>query len=155
MSEASNIVEELRQIHYSDNAWHGPGLRKVLSNVNSERAMARPLSDYRSMWELVLHISKWEEVFCIRLEGRPMTEPAEGDWPAVTDTSEGAWQGALQFLDEAHNKLIDIISRLKDVDLQKTIAGKDYSVGFMLHGIVRHHVYHTGQIALLKRLQVQ
>ena len=155
MSELSNIVEELRQIHYSDNAWHGPGLRKVLSNVNSGRVMAHPLPDYRSIWELVLHISKWEEVFCIRLEGRPMAEPAEGDWPAVADTSESAWQKALQFLDEAHDKLIHIISRFTDADLEKTVAGKDYSVGFMLHGIIRHHVYHAGQIALLKRFQVQ
>jgi uncharacterized damage-inducible protein DinB len=155
MSELTNIVEELRQIHYQENAWHGPSLRKVLSGVNASQALALPLPDYRTIWELVLHISKWEEVFCLRLKGHAMTEPDEGDWPPVgSDTSESAWQNALQFLDKAHDGLIEIISELKDSDLLRTVAGKDYNVAFMLHGIVRHHVYHAGQIARLKRLRV-
>ena len=152
MSEISNLLTELRDIHYSDNAWHGPGLRKILQGVNSTKAFARPLADYRSIWELVLHISKWEEVFTLRLEGQTITEPAEGDWPPVHDRSESAWQNALQFLDTAHEKLMESLSRLNDSDLQNKVAGKNYTVAHMMHGIVRHHVYHAGQIALLKRL---
>lgn len=152
MAEASNIVEELKHIHHSEGAWHGPGLWKILAGIHSDAALARPLADYGSIWEIVLHISKWEEVFCVRLEGHPMELPIEGDWPAIGEESEDAWQNALNFLDETHDRLIRIVSELEDSDLEKTVTGKDYSVSFMLHGIVRHHVYHAGQIALLKRL---
>jgi uncharacterized damage-inducible protein DinB len=152
MSEFSNVLVELREVHFADGAWHGPGLRKILSGITAEKAALKTVRDYRSIWELVLHISKWEEVFCLRLEGEILREPAEGDWPEVKEQSEAAWQEALEFLDATHTRLIQIISTLSDEDLQKQVAGKDYSIGYMLHGIVRHHVYHAGQIAILKRL---
>jgi len=151
VSEASNLVVALREIH-GDDAWHGPGFRKTLTGVNASKAFARPIADYRSIWELVLHVAKWEEVFCLRLEGQSIIEPAEGDWPPVTDQSESAWQDSLKYADEAHDRLIQIVSNLKQADLERKVTGKDYTVAYMLHGIIRHHVYHIGQIALLKRL---
>ena len=151
MRETSNLAAELHEIHHTDGAWHGPGLRKILSGVNAATA-AKVFPGYRSIWELVLHISKWEEVFSLRLQGQTMQEPAEGDWPPVTDTSEEAWQNALQFLDASHDRLIAIASKWNDSDLDRIVPGKDYSFGYMLHGIVRHHVYHAGQIAILKRM---
>ena len=33
-----------------------------------------------------------------------------------------------------------------------TVAGEDYSRSFMLRGMVRHIVYHSGQIALLSKM---
>jgi len=152
MSKITNIVEELQKIHYSPSAWHGPGLTKILTGVDSSTAARQPYPDYRSIWELVLHISKWEEVFCLRLEGHEIHEPAEGDWPQVSDKSEPAWQEALRFLDRMHNRLIATVSELNEEHLAGIVPGKDYTIRFMLHGIVRHHVYHSGQIALLKRV---
>ena len=152
MTEISNLVEELQDIHFSESAWHGPGLLKILSGIDAKKASIRPLSDYQSIWELVLHISKWEEVFCLRLEGQSITEPVEGDWPSLEDRSETSWQSAIQFLNRTHKRLIDNVSKLSEADLTKMVPGKDYTTAYMLHGIVRHHVYHAGQIAILKRL---
>jgi uncharacterized damage-inducible protein DinB len=151
MTEVSNLVSELRSIHGLEDAWHGPGLKKILTGISAAKALECPLPDYRSIWELVLHISKWEEVFRIRLEGQLISEPEEGDWPPVYDRTEAAWQQALKFLDAAHERLIDVVSNLNDSDLTRPVPGKDYDLAYMLHGIVRHHVYHAGQIALLKR----
>lgn len=152
MSECSNLVTELREIHESEDAWHGPELRKILSGIDFRKAAARPVSDHRSIWELVLHISKWEEVFCLRLEGREIREPLEGDWPAAPEQTESAWQNALRFLDETHERIVRIVSKLDDSNLDQLVVGKDFTTGYMLHGIVRHHVYHSGQIAILKRI---
>jgi len=151
MNDLTSIVAELRTIQDSDSAWHGPGLKKILSDVDAAIAAKRPYSDYRSIWELVLHISKWEEVFCLRLQGHTLKEPIEGDWPPVIDATEQAWKNAIQFLNDSHERLIDIVSKLNDSDLEQIVSGKDYTIRYMLHGIVRHHVYHAAQIALLKR----
>src|SRR5262245_42359926 len=149
MSELENLKNELKQIHDEGDAWHGPSLKKTLSDVTAQEAAARLVSGGHSIWELVLHIAAWEDVFRRRLDGELLTEPAEGDFPAVR---EQEWKAALTQLDTAHTKLIERIATLKEADLVRKIEGKDYSVAYMLHGLVRHHVYHAGQIGILKRL---
>ena len=150
MSEIESLIDELQRIHDGD-AWHGPALREVLIGVSAEQAAARPLSTGHSIWELVRHITAWERVFRRRLEGEPVDEPEEGDFPPVDDTSEAAWAQALAGLNQEHTQLIKVVSGLSDSALQEKVAGRDYPVRFQLASTVRHYVYHTGQIALLKK----
>ncbi|PYS77939.1 MAG: hypothetical protein DMF66_08105 [Acidobacteria bacterium] len=103
------------------------------------------------VWELIRHITAWENVFRLRLEGQPATEPEEGVFPPVEDISEEAWAEALRRLDGGHERLLQTVARLEDSVLPEKVPGKDYSTRFLLHGVVRHHVYHAGQIALLKK----
>ena len=152
MSQTSELIKVLQDVHQSEDAWHGPGLRKILAGVDSRQALASPVPGYHSIWEIVLHISHWEEVFCIRLTGKPMEEPEAGDWPAVRGTTEDAWQRDLAFLDQTHDRLIQAVSALTDSDLGRIVAGKPYTASWMIQGSARHHTYHAGQIAVVKRL---
>lgn len=150
MSEIANIVDELRNIH-DGNAWHGPALKEALAGLTPEQAASRPIAGAHSIWEIVRHIAGWEKVFRLRLEGTPVTEPEEGDFPPVEDVTQQAWDETLRQLDDRHERLIQSVARLDDSVLQEKVPGKDYSTRFLLDGVVRHHVYHAGQIALLKK----
>jgi uncharacterized damage-inducible protein DinB len=151
MSEIQTIIDELKNIHDGD-AWHGPSLKEILSGVSAEQAAAKPLANAHSIWELTLHVAAWEGVFMRRLGGLQMNEPEEGDFPAVTDASEEAWRRTLTRFDEMHRRLIDAVSELTDERLSEIVPGKDYTIEYMLRGLMRHHVYHAGQIALLKKV---
>jgi uncharacterized damage-inducible protein DinB len=150
MSYTQTIIVDLKNIHDGD-AWHGPSLKEILSGVTAEQAAAKPLANGHSIWELVLHIAVWEGVVISRLAGAPMNEPEEGDFPIVTDTSEEAWRRTLGRFDETHRRLIEAISTFTDDRLREIASGKHYTVEYMLRGVLRHHVYHAGQIALLKK----
>jgi uncharacterized damage-inducible protein DinB len=150
MSYTQTIIDDLKNIHDGD-AWHGPSLKEILSGVTAEQAAAKPLANAHSIWELVSHIAAWEGVFIHRLAGTQLNEPEEGDFPAVTDTSEEAWRRTLAEFDETHHSLIEAIAPLTDDRLREIVSGKDYTVDYMLRGILRHHIYHAGQIALLKK----
>ncbi len=150
MSEIQTIIDELKNIHDGD-AWHGPSLKEILSGVSAEQAAAKPLANAHSIWELTLHVSAWEGVFMRRLAGLQMNEPEEGDFPAVTDASEEAWRRTLNSFDDGHRRLIEAVATLTDDRLSEIVPGKDYTVEYMLRGLMRHHVYHAGQIALLKK----
>ena len=54
-------------------------------------------------------------------------------------------------LADGGKRLRDALRKLSDDDLEKIVAGREYSFYFMLHGVVQHFAYHTGQIALLKK----
>jgi len=150
MSEIGRFVEQLKNIHNGD-AWHGPALGETLNGVTAEQAIARPLSGAHNIWELVRHITVWESVFRRRLQGDPVTEPEEGDFPVPKEPSQAAWREALAALDQEHQKLIETVSSLDESTLGELAPGNQYSIAFVIEGLVRHHVYHSGQIALLKR----
>src|SRR5262245_11117883 len=150
MSEIHTIIDDLINIHDGD-AWHGPSLKEIISSVTAEQAAAKPLAKAHSIWELILHIAVWEGVFLRRLAGERMNEPEEGDFPIMTDTSEEAWRRTLTKFDETHRSLVELVAGMTAERLAEIVPGKDYTVEYMLRGIQRHHVYHAGQIALLKK----
>ncbi|PYS51388.1 MAG: hypothetical protein DMF68_04570 [Acidobacteria bacterium] len=149
VSEAAYIADELREIH-EGNAWHGPSLREALDGITAEQAAARAIESAHSIWEIVGHITGWENVFSLRLEGTQTKAPDE-DFPPVHKVSEEDWKQALAELDGTHARLLKVIASLSDAKLDEMIAGTGYSVRYLLHGIVRHHVYHAGQIVLLRK----
>lgn len=150
MSEIATIIDELKNIHDGD-AWHGPSLKEALTDVTPQRAAARPVDNAHSIWEIVSHIKAWENVWRIRLEGHQATEPEEGDFPPVQEVSEQAWAQSLAELDAGHKRLLGVISELSESVLGETVVGAEYSIRFLLRGVIRHHIYHAGQIALLKK----
>ncbi len=152
--ENEKLVDELRRIHDGD-AWHGPALRELLSGLTPEQANARPIEGGHNIWELVLHIRGWENVFLSRIKGDNVSEPPEGDFPDIEQATQKAWDEALSGLDETHAKLISVVENLDDRALEERVAGYEYTVRFLLDGVTRHHVYHTGQIALLRKAFVR
>ena len=150
MSEIQTIIDDLKNIHDGD-AWHGLSLKEILSGVTAEQAAAKQMANAHSIWELTMHIAGWEGVFMRRLAGAQINEPEEGDFPVVTGVSEESWRRTLDRFDETHLSLIESVAALTDERLREIVPGKDYTVGYMLRGLMRHHVYHAGQIALLKK----
>jgi len=149
--EVERIADQLRRA-FEGNAWHGPALSEILSDVTSEQAAKKPLCAAHSIWEIVLHIAVWESAVRRRLVGEVIDElPPEEDWPPVKDTSENAWQSILESLKQGNRQLQQAISEFRDERLSEPVPAKGYSMYVMLHGVVQHDLYHAGQIAILKK----
>jgi uncharacterized damage-inducible protein DinB/heme-degrading monooxygenase HmoA len=148
--EGNALAEELRAIWHGD-AWHGPALRELLEDVWSRDAAARPLQGGHSLWELVLHVTAWADTWRRRLEGQVLGDPDVGDFPPVSATTPEAWADARARLEDAHEKLTERVGRLTPAELDATVPGCEYDARFLVRGAIRHTVYHSGQIALLKK----
>ncbi len=150
MTEVSELAEQLKWAH-EGGAWFGSSLTELLAGMAAREAAARPVAGAHSIWEIALHIAAWDGLWVRRLEGHPADVPEEGDWPSVGETTEEAWRSALAKVNGAQERLLRAVAALPDSRLREKVVGKDYSVSFMLYGILQHNVYHTGQIALLKK----
>ena len=150
MTEIERILDQLRRA-FKGEAWHGPALLEILDGVDAGQAFAKPLPHAHSIWEIVLHISAWEDAVRSRLGGEVVEPTGEQNWPPVRDTGDASWQRALGTLRSGHAALERAVAALSDARLPETVPGQDYSVYFMLHGVVQHDLYHGGQIALLKK----
>ena len=151
MSEIKRINDQLKRA-FEGTAWHGPSVSEVLADVTAEQAAAHPIAGAHSIWEIVLHIRTWERVGLRRIEEWvPIEVTDEEDWPVVKETSEHAWKNALDRLRLNHAALREVIGRLDEARLADIVPGTEYSVYFLLHGVIQHDLYHAGQIALLKK----
>ena len=151
MNQSEFLADQLRRAHQGE-AWHGPSLREILAGITAEMASARPIPQAHSIREIVAHISAWLSAVGRRLDGESVELSAAEDWPAAGESSETAWRNALTSLDHETQKLRETIAKLPEEGLHKGVPGRDHSVRFMLEGVIQHHLYHAGQIALLKKM---
>lgn len=152
MSEKEQLLDELQRIYEGD-AWHANSLTEILAGITANKAFAKPIPSAHSIWELVLHITGWNETFSARLAGNPVPEPVDGDFPTIAETGEKAWQEALHRLSRSQEQLLEAIRKQDEASFSKQFGDRDYTLSFFLHGILRHIVYHSGQIAILKKFQ--
>ena len=150
MNELQRIQDQVAR-SLDGEAWHGPALMEVLSGVDARAAMARPIPNAHTIWEIVLHVSASTELVLSRLRGEARTLSPEEDWPAPPAVAnQDAWEADVRCLAEVHRELIEALSVLDASRLDAPIVPSFSSVYvFALHGLVQHNVYHAGQIALI------
>ncbi len=138
------------------NAWHGDSVRDILRDVTARQARARPIPDAHSIWEIVLHLDAWVQLFLGALQGIEMpawaTMPAEQDWPRVEADSEEAWERCVRSLLTHHAELAAAIAEFADDRLEATVPGRTYDFNRLFQSASLHAAYHAGQIVLLKKL---
>ncbi|NIR52928.1 DinB family protein [candidate division KSB1 bacterium] len=150
MKEVERITDQLDRA-FQGEAWHGPSISEALADLTSEQAAAKPIATAHSIWELVLHIRAWKDIVRKRLSGEKVEPTPEEDWPPVIDNSEDAWQMAVKELRESHEALLTTVKQLEDARLEEKVPGKNDSIYLVLHGLIQHDLYHTGQLVLLKK----
>src|SRR5437899_1093949 len=101
MTEVNNTrlqtraAERLRAM-YQGPAWHGPSLQEAFAGVDAAAAQRRVGASH-TIWELVGHITAWNEVIRRRLAGEAVDSltDAENFPPAPAAAPEAAWQALL------------------------------------------------------------
>ncbi len=148
--EIERIIEQLNRAFWK-NAWHGPALMEILSDVSAALAAARSIPNAHTIWEIVLHIASWKSIVERRLRGEIVSATSEQDWPPVQGLSAAAWQQTMAELQQAHDSLVHTLSKMSDTQLETKSPGQDIPKYITVHGLVQHDLYHAGQISLLKK----
>jgi len=151
MSQVECLADQLERA-FRGGAWHGPAVAETLAGVDASAAAARSVSGAHSIWEIVHHLTVWNDVPRRRLDGERLQNlPPERDWPPVADTSAEAWRAALAALEEAHAALHERVLDLTDAQLDDPVTGSDSTVRGTLFGVLQHNAYHAGQIVILRK----
>lgn len=152
-------MDALRRAHDGE-PWHGPSRADVLADVSAAEAAYRPSATSHTMWEIVLHMRSWTEEVTRRAKGAVPGEPVNGDWPSMPEPAdEAAWRKTLRSLDSAHEQLLAQVRAMNDAERAHRVAdrpGDAPNSGItqraMIRSLAEHDVYHTGQLAMLKRI---
>ncbi len=151
------LLLEIVDRAYEKKAWHGTTLRGALRGLNPETAAWRPAPGRHSIWEYILHAAYWKYIVRRRLTGdKSLSFPrAPSDWPAppAERTTQGL-KADIALLKEEHGLLREAIAAFPASRLNRRAPESTWTYAEFIHGIAAHDLYHTGQIQLLKRLEV-
>src|ERR1700688_177008 len=111
------LAEQLRRAFEGD-AWHGPALLELLKDVTAATAVAKPLSDVHSIWELLLHIEAWDAASLRRLAGEKTQPSGVDNFPVPPKPTEAAWRKAVANATRTHNKLVKTVASLPEARLR-------------------------------------
>ena len=151
MSEVHRIVKELHRT-FRGRAFHGPAIEETLEGVSAKTAATKTPGGAHTIWQIVLHVTYWQDTLRRWLQG-DTRRPADGeDWPGVHDNSEAAWQQALADLRRSNEQLRDEVMVLDETRLDEPLFEGMSKTYVALHGILQHNIYHAGQISLLKKI---
>lgn len=149
--EIKRLDEQLRRTLEGE-AWHGPSVLESLTGLSAAQAASQPIAGAHSIWELVLHLTGDYDLVLRRLAGDGRPHTAAEDWPECPAPTEENWQRTVQALKEMNKKLRQAVRGFPDERLDDPLVPEvPYSAYTQFIGVTQHHLYHTGQIALLKR----
>ncbi len=127
-------------------AWYGPSLAELLAHISPELATTSPVPGSHSISELLQHLLLWNERIRNTSDSNslPRWQP-EKEWaepPIPWNELVSRWNQSRELLEEK-------IRNFPIEDLTKQVPGRTYPYETMLHGIVEHAIYHSGQIAMV------
>jgi uncharacterized damage-inducible protein DinB len=150
MSELERIADQLQKA-YSGPAWHGPSVLEALKDVDAEKAARRPIGSAHTIWELVHHIAAWADIPRRRILGETFKLTDNLNFPPMPAVSESEWKKSLETLEESQRQLVELVLTLDASRLDTPVMKDGPTLYVLLHGVVQHHIYHAGQIVLLKK----
>lgn len=153
--ELLRIIDLLNTTYEGEEAWHGPSVVDVLRGVTPDMAGQRIAPNTHSIAELVFHMTSWR-IFCVKkMQGDELfdiTTPDKnfGALPDKIDDFE--WEALEMELSLSQEELINELDKRDDDEfLEDIVPGRAYTYYDMLHGIINHDMYHSGQIMILRK----
>ena len=135
MSEVHQIAKQLQRT-FQGRAFHGPAVEEALEGVTAKLAAARSPGGAHNIWQIVRHMTFWQDTARRWLKGDYRRPGPNEDWQEITDTSEGEWRKELWNLRRSNELLRDEVMLLDESRLEDPMFDGMVKVGVVLHGIV-------------------
>lgn len=156
MNTATKLQTELEKV-LSGEPWYGEPVYKVLSRVTFESAYEKPVNSVHNIAQIILHMISWTEEVIDRMNEKPAGYPLSGNWNDPGAPDEEKWQ---MYIDDLKLVNVSLVKAIQDFPEQKwdepiiDERGEEPIVTYaeLVRGLIQHHVYHQGQIALLVRI---
>jgi uncharacterized damage-inducible protein DinB len=149
MTEVERILDQYDRAMNGD-AWHGDPVWKILDGITAEQAARRVEANAHTIWELASHMTYWETEVSRRINGLPSRSADEFNFPAMPEATKENWDSVLAEFRRSNADFRQALSHLDPSRLDQIPPGRDKNIYVDLHGVIQHHVYHAGQIVILR-----
>jgi hypothetical protein len=158
MSTSEYLNKDLTAV-LSGDPWYGNNVYNIIDAVTFETAFEKPPGSIHNIAGVVLHMISWTEEVIDRLNGLTAQLPSSGDWPDPGVPDEQKWQNYVSNLKLVNVNLLGLIQNFPEEEWQlpyKDERDRELGTGVnfeeLVKGLIQHHIYHSGQVALLTRI---
>jgi len=158
MTTAENLTARFTQILTGD-PWYGSNVYDILAQTSFEAAYEKPPGAIHNIAEIVLHMVAWTEEVMDRMNGMSAGVPTSSDWPETGRPDEQKWKNYVNDLKLVNVNLISVIQKFPTEqwnDLTNDERNRELGTGVtyeaLIEGLIQHHIYHSGQVAILNRI---
>jgi uncharacterized damage-inducible protein DinB len=148
MKNEKQNIKMLLQRSFEKGAWHGPATKEALQPITQQTSGNR-LPNTHSIIELATHMTAWRNFVLQKLSGNSDFEVSEEmNFPTTRD-----WTKAMADLEKSQLALLEAIEKFQEEKLTELVPGVSthYTFYTLLHGIIHHDTYHTGQISMIHK----
>lgn len=151
MNEVAHLLQEYNET-MTGRACYGDPVWKILDGIDAQCAAAEIIPGVHTIWQLVMHMAFWEEVGMRRFTARLTPEEEEsGNFRPTPAPDAEAWQRTLESFRSSNDEFRTALARIDPAQLHEKTPGGEHSFRWEVDGVVQHHIYHAGQIAILKK----
>ena len=153
MTEIARIQDTLQRI-YDGHAFYGDPIETVLADIDAPQAFWIPPGGTHSIWQLVQHMTVWLRIIRERLTSPTIIDVDSNDetFLSSAESNHENWNAARDGLKSALEALIQAAGKFPPEKLDAMVPEREYTFYMLLHGAAQHSLYHTGQIAMMKRM---
>ena len=158
MTTSEKLSLELQKV-LSGDPWYGNPVYQIIEAVSFEAAFEKAAGASHTIAEIVLHMLAWTEEVLDRMNGKEASLPLSGDWPPTGTPDEQKWQNYVNDLKLVNVNLLGLIQNFPEEqwsepmnDERNRELGNGVTYEELVNGLIQHHIYHSGQIAILRRI---
>jgi uncharacterized damage-inducible protein DinB len=132
-------------------------LTAAIEGLTAKQASWRPGAHAHSIWQLVNHITFWNEYILQRIRGvteaRAEIDNEQTFGEPGNPMDDSAWQQAIDRADRAYRELRQVAADVSESDLDLAFDDQGTPLKVILGDIAMHDAYHIGQIMYIRKLQ--
>ncbi|HYF95014.1 MAG TPA: DinB family protein [Symbiobacteriaceae bacterium] len=147
------LLKDEFEMANSREGWYAP-LAALLEGIGPVEAAWQPPGGGNTIWQTVNHLNYYNERILLRVRGAevaPGLGTNEATFGPGNPEDAAAWAATVQKAHEIAEGYARVLPELTDADLQQEVFGGPLLS--TLSALVLHLAYHTGQVALIRKMQ--
>ena len=154
MNSETSRIRQLLKNSYDGKMWYGANLKYALKDIDAEKAFRKPSAGSHNIYELVMHMHCWRNFVLVHLNGNAdfkVEINSIADWTVDYEKTDANWRQALALLEKSQADLVEVLGKFEDANLDESMHARKFNWYNMIHGLIHHDIYHSAQIAILKK----
>jgi len=148
-----NTIGQLRDVQ-NGVTWYDDNIEKKINSIAAHQAFIRPLPQIHSVAEIASHMLVWRRDTIAKLKGQASTLTVESpeNWKSNEELKFIGWDKLKKDLSESQEELVNYLSDKDDSYLAETRYKEEFSLKYLVEGLLHHDLYHFDQIGITIKL---
>ena len=156
MAIVNQNIENLKNLFntsFHGGAWHGPSVLELTKGLKVKEA-SYSAGNIHNIAELLYHITSWRLFAVKKMQGDENYNISDekANWGNIGKIDQFELEALMMELTLSQDELIKELESKDDAFLQQIVPGAEYNFNTLLNGIIHHDLYHSGQIAIIKKM---